>query len=68
MHNVFRPKNCLLIMAAYGTFPITEFIIERNQARLEWFFDASAEYKGESLNKHLLQGLDHTNSLMGVLC
>ena len=33
----FRPKNCVLIMATYGTFPITEFIIQRNRARLVWF-------------------------------
>ena len=31
-------------------------------------FDCSAEFKGESLNKHLLQGPDMTNNLTGVLC
>ena len=31
-------------------------------------FDCSAEYQGHSLNRHLLQGLDLTNSLVGVLC
>ena len=31
-------------------------------------FNCSAQYKGESLNKHLLQGPDLTNSLVGVLC
>ena len=30
-------------------------------------FDCSAEYKGEALNKHLLQGLDLTNKLVGLL-
>ena len=31
-------------------------------------FDCSAQFEGESLNKHLLQGPHLTNNLMGVLC
>ena len=31
-------------------------------------FDCSAQFEGESLNKHLLQGPKLTNNLMGVLC
>ena len=30
-------------------------------------FDCSAQFEGESLNKHLLQGPDLTNNLTGVL-
>jgi len=31
-------------------------------------FDCAAEYENDSLNKHLLQGPDLTNNLVGVLC
>lgn len=31
-------------------------------------FDCSVEFAGESLNRHLLQGPDLTNNLVGVLC
>lgn len=31
-------------------------------------FDCSAEFQNESFNKHLLQGPDLTNNLVGVLC
>ena len=31
-------------------------------------FDCSVEFGGESLNRHLLQGPDQTNNLVGVLC
>ena len=36
--------------------------------KIRVMFDCSAEYEGESLNKHLLQGPDLTNTLIGVLC
>ena len=31
-------------------------------------FDCAAQFRGDSLNKNLLQGLDLTNTLTGVLC
>ena len=36
--------------------------------KLRVVFDCSAEFQGHSLNRHLLQGPDLTNSLVGVLC
>ena len=40
----------------------------KKPTKIRIMFDCSAEYKGESLNKHLLQGPDSTNALAGVLC
>ena len=40
----------------------------KNPNKIRVVFDCSAQFEGESLNKHLLQGLDLTNNLMGVLC
>ena len=40
----------------------------KKPGKIRAVFDASAEFKGESLKKHLLQGPDLTNSLTGVLC
>lgn len=36
--------------------------------KLRVVFDCSAEFQGHSLNRHLLQGPDLTNTLIGVLC
>ena len=40
----------------------------RKPNKIRVVFDCSAEYQGESLNRHLLQGPDLTNTLTGVLC
>ena len=40
----------------------------KKPTKMRVVFDCSAQYKGESLNSHLLQGPDLTNQLLGVLC
>ena len=40
----------------------------KKPTKIRVVFDCSAEYQNESLNKHLLQGPDLTNNLVGVLC
>ena len=40
----------------------------KKPGKIRVIFDAGAECKGESLNRHLLQGPDLTNSLAGVSC
>jgi hypothetical protein len=37
-------------------------------SKIRVVFDCSAEFAGEALNRHLLQGPDMTNNLVGVLC
>ena len=44
-------------------------IITRNKPdKIRVVFDCSVTFKGQSLNDHLLQGPDLTNSLVGVVC
>lgn len=40
----------------------------KKPTKIRIVFDCSAEFQNESLNKHLLQGPDLTNNLVGVLC
>ena len=40
----------------------------KKPGKIRVVFDCSARYAGTSLNQHLLQGPDLTNSLVGVLC
>ncbi|KAK3719598.1 hypothetical protein QZH41_015732, partial [Actinostola sp. cb2023] len=40
----------------------------KKPGKIRVVFDCSAEYQGHSLNRHLLQGPDLTNTLIGVLC
>ena len=40
----------------------------RRPSKIRVVFDCSTEYEGQSLNKHLLQGPDLTNTLQGALC
>ena len=40
----------------------------KKPSKLRVVFDCSAVHNGESLNKHLLQGPDLTNTLIGILC
>ena len=39
----------------------------KKPTKIRVVFDCAAEFKGETLNKHLLQGPDLTNTLTGVL-
>ena len=41
---------------------------KKKRGKIRVVFYASAEYKGSSLNRHLLQGPDLANNLTGVLC
>ena len=40
----------------------------KKPGKIRVIFDCGARYTGTSLNQNLLQGLDLTNSLVGVLC
>ncbi|XP_068674508.1 uncharacterized protein [Montipora foliosa] len=40
----------------------------KKPGKIRVLFDCSVEFAGDSLNRHLLQGPDQTNNLIGVLC
>ena len=40
----------------------------KKPGKIRVVFNCSEKYRGESLNEHLLQGPDMTNSMIGVLC
>ena len=48
--------------------PHDEVYHPKKPEKLQVVFDCSADFQGHSLNRHLLQGPDLTNSLVGVLC
>ena len=54
-------------MEGYGTSRTIESTTLKKRDKIRVVFDCSAEYKGEALNKHLLQGPDLTSKLVGVL-
>ena len=56
------PKSCMWYIPHHGVF------YPKKPNKIRVVFDCSALFKGESLNKHLLQGPDLTNNLSGVLC
>ncbi|XP_067931112.1 uncharacterized protein [Watersipora subatra] len=43
-------------------------VVHPQKKKLRVVFDCSARYAGTCLNDHLLQGPDHINSLVGILC
>ena len=40
----------------------------KKPGKLRVVFDCSAQYRGQSINQHLLQGPDNMNNLTGILC
>ena len=51
----------------YGIFHIMEYIVQRNQRKLE-LRECGAVFKNQSPNQHLYQGPDLTNNLSGMMC
>jgi len=48
--------------------PHHEVYHPKKPGKIRVVFDCSVEFAGKSLNRHLLQGPDQTNNLIGVLC
>ena len=61
-HDQGRKKQNVWYIPYHGVYH------SKKPNKIRVVFDCAAEYQNESLNKHLLQGPDLTNSLTSVLC
>ena len=62
-----QPVGCTCNPVKSGTCHISTCTTPESQTRSEWFSTVVQSLKSKSLNKHLLQGPDKLNSLIGVL-
>ena len=63
-HKQTKPTN----LDVRNHVPHTGVYHLRKKDQIGVVFDCLAQYEGVSLNNHLLQGPDQTNTLLGILC